>query len=98
MAFTFKDFLVEFTTDTEALSDPEMRADIMRRMRADGDRAERMDDRMQRKAVRDRRSAISDEKDPRRKSLLRQKMMFQQKLDRINDELAASGDAENEPA
>ena len=91
--YTFKDFLGEFTTDTAALDDPQLRSDLMRRMRATGDEQQsRMDDRMQRDQQRSQRRAMQDEKDPHKKGLMRKKMQLQKQLDMINDQLSDLSD------
>ncbi len=94
---TFKTFLREFTTDTGALDDPQMKAALMRRMRAStDDQADRMDTRMHRDQVRQQRRDMQDEKDPRMKTLRRKKMTLQRQLDMVNDELAQSGGSDED--
>lgn len=97
MTMTFKDFLIEVTTDTAALDDPELKRDLMRRMRAaDSDQAEKMDTRFQRDQQRAQRKDMQSETDPRRKTLKRKKLTLQRQIDAINAELSDTGEGDME--
>ena len=94
---TFKDFLVEVVADIENLDDPNVRSQVMRRMRVDNpDQQARMDDRIDRQLTRDRRAAVQQEQDPRKKQLLRKKNALMQQLDRINQQIDAAGEGQGE--
>jgi hypothetical protein len=94
---TFKNFLVEVVADIENLDDPNVRSQVMRRMRVDNpDQQARMDDRIDRQLTRDRRAAVQQEQDPRKKQLLRKKNALMQQLDRINQQIDAAGEGQGE--
>lgn len=95
--YTFKNFLSEFTTDTGALEDPNLKRDLMRRLRSTSDdQSDRLDTRMQRDQQRSQRRDMQGEQDPHRKGLMRKKLQLQKQLDMINDQLADTGDVEGD--
>lgn len=97
---TFKKFLTEIVADMDTLDDPNMKSQVMRRMRSgdNPEQAQRMDQRIDRQLKRDRRQAVQQEQDPQKKQLLRKKMNLMQQLERLNQQIANAGDENGQGA
>lgn len=95
---TFKKFLTEIVADMDTLSDPDMRSQVMRRMRAgdNPEQAQRIDQRMDRQIKRDRRQDVQQEENPQKKQLKRKKMTLLQQIERLNQQIAAADQESNQ--
>lgn len=87
---SFIDFmLMELQLTDQDLRDPEKKHEIMRLMRAGDQQAQQLVQRAEREKIRDQRTAIQQEKDPRKAALLRRRQMMMKQLQKLDTQLSA---------